>query len=213
MKATTAFFRAAIVVLAAEAAGPSASVAQEPPGQPTATPQARKPKVGVTLPAEVEKKLRWGEPANGLRAALVIRPVPGEAKPGDPPDLYLVVQNVSAAPIRLDDSVKAPNLRELKLKQDGRIQMILTFDEPTLGAITLRPREVAFLPLFPADSLSSDGEKVGAVVAEGAFKDPHQTLVVTLKIDRAPAGAWTGQLVAREATAVEAAVSLRPAPR
>ena len=205
MKAATAFFRAAIVVLAAEAAGPPASVAGDKPAPPAAKPQAPGPKVSATLPAEVEKTLRWGEPANGMRAALVIRPVPKEAKPGDPPDLYLAIQNVSAAPIRLDDSVKAPGLRELMLKQDGRIQMILGFEQPTLGDVTLRPREMTFMPLFPPDSLSSDGEKVGAIVAEGAFKDPHQTLRVTLKIDRAPAGAWTGQLVAREVSAVEAA--------
>ena len=209
MKVATAF-RALILVLAAGPTHPPESPAQD---KPTATPQAPGPKVGEILPAEVEKALRWGEPANGLRSALVIRPVPKDAKPGDPPDLYLAVQNVSTAPIRLDDSIKAPKLRELMLKQAGRIQLVMTFDEPTLGAVTLRPREVAYLPLFPPDSLSRDGEKVGAIVAEGAFKDPSQTLQVTLKIDQAPAGAWTGHLVARESSAAEASVSLRSVVR
>ena len=48
---------------------------------------------------------RAGErPAGGL----VIRPAPGEPKAGDMPDLYLAVQNVSNAPIRLSDTNVTP---------------------------------------------------------------------------------------------------------
>ena len=82
------------------------SVADEKPAAPKAqAPQ--KPKAGVKLELGTEEYLAWGQPVNGLRAAIAIRPAAREPKPADMRELYLAVQNVSNAPIRLSDTTKA----------------------------------------------------------------------------------------------------------
>ncbi len=59
------------------------------------------PKPGAQLKPATEQKLKWGEPANGLRMALAWPPSLGEPGMGDSPVFYLVVQNVSQAQVRL----------------------------------------------------------------------------------------------------------------
>ena len=184
--------------------------ADEKPGAPVQQQESQKPKDGAKLQPGTEEKLQWGEPVNGLRAAIVIRPAPGEPKAGDMPDLYLVVQNVSDAPIRLSDTTAAPKLRYLKIKLDGKTQMGIVAKEPTLTDVMLQPREVAFLLMFVSDSKDKDGRTDGSFLAEDALKDTHQTMVAEMKIEHAPAGAWTGKLVTGETSGAVAAGKPQP---
>lgn len=168
---------------------------------------------GETLDPKVEKALKWGEPVNGLRAAVVLRRPPSDPKPDASPDLYLVVQNVSTAPLHFLDAAPSPRLRELRLKIDGKIQFSLVIKDPSETDVVLRPREVAYLSVLPADSKSSDGQRVGSVIAEGLLKDPHQSAVVLLDLPACRCGSWTGKLSTGDATARIAGVALDRAPR
>lgn len=160
---------------------------------------------GVALRPDAEEALRWGEPANGLRAALAIRPVAAGADQSERPDLYLVVQNVSGAPFRLSDIGEAPKLRELYLKLDGKTQAGIVSRKPTHTDVVLRPREAVFLLMFPLDVKASDGRTAGSHIAEGALKDTHQSLIAELRIETVAEGAWTGKLRTGEATGAAAA--------
>jgi beta-lactamase regulating signal transducer with metallopeptidase domain len=177
------------------------------PGGPVQEPEAPKAKKGAKLSPSTEKRLKWGEPVNGLRAALVIRHSTDEPKAGEKPDLYLVVQNVSDAPIRLSDANVPPNvdLRVLYLKIDGQMKDGLGARVPALGDLMLQPREVAFLLMFLPDSKVLDGHTIGSAIADFTLKDPRQTLVAHLHIEKAPAGAWTGKLRTGETSGAAAA--------
>jgi hypothetical protein len=178
-----------------------------------------KVKVGIKLDAPTEQNLKWGEPVNGLRAAVVIRTASDKPKAGDLPELYIAVQNASKAPIRLTDaSVPADvRVRDLRHKKDGRIMYIAGSREPSQGDLTLQPSEVVFLPMFntetkltaPADP-TVDKHTIGQNIAEGVLKDPHESLVIEMVIEKAPAGAWTGKLLTGDATGSEAAGQPRP---
>ena len=183
----------------------------KPGEEPKPAAADAKPKGGEMLDPGTEERLRWGESAGGLRAAIVIRLAPGQAKPGDLPDLYLAVQNVSEAPVRLNDTAAAPELRELYLKYDGRILSAFVSRDPTGTDVTLQRREVAFLILFPRDAKVADGRTAGSALAEDLLKDARQTMVAEMQIQRAPAGAWTGKLRTGE-TSGEVAAD-RPRPR
>ena len=169
-----------------------------------------RPKKGAKLEPGTEERLQWGEPVKGLRAAIVIRTSPDEPTAGDRPDLYLVVQNVSNAPIRLSDTATAPNHRTLYIKLDGEIQLGIGAKEPSLGVFVLQPREVAFVLMFSPDAQTSEGHTTGSILAEGALKDTHQTLVAHVQIEQAPAGAWTGKLVTGETSGAVAAGKPQP---
>jgi beta-lactamase regulating signal transducer with metallopeptidase domain len=185
--------------------------AGEKPGEKPKPPTtAMKPKDVAKLDPAAAEKLKWGEPVNGLRAAIVFRAPPGEPKAGDPPEFYVAVQNVSDAPIRLNDTLAEEQPRMLRLKTDGRIQMGLGAKDPRLGDVTLRPREVALALMYPDESKAQDGHTVGQLLADGALKDTHQTFVVHLLIEKAPPGAWTGKLVTAEVTGAAAAGQPQP---
>ncbi len=134
--------------------------------------QGQQPKNGVKLQPGLEEKLKWGEPVKGLRAALVIRPAFDKPKAGDKPDLYLVVQNVSKAPIRFSDINVMPNvdLRVLYLKIDGKTKSALGARVPALGDFMLQPREVAYLIMLSPDSKVQDGHTMGSFIAKGALR-------------------------------------------
>jgi beta-lactamase regulating signal transducer with metallopeptidase domain len=179
------------------------------------------PKNASKLDPATEERLAWGEPVNGLRAAIIIRNASDKPKPGDLPDLYIVLQNVSKAALNVTDLNVPANvrLRELRPKKDGRTLFILGVREPPLGDVTLAPREVAYLPMFdavtklkvPTDPTLNE-HTLGAHIAEDVLKDPHQSLVAAFQIDNAPAGGWTGKLVTGDATGALAAVAT-PLPR
>ena len=75
------------------------------------------------LAARHEQKLEWGEPVNGLRMALAWPPTLGEPAAGEVPDLYLAVQNVSEAPVRLCTTAEATMRRGLLFSTNGVAQM------------------------------------------------------------------------------------------
>jgi hypothetical protein len=151
-------------------------------------------KGGEKLDPGTEERLRWGEPAAGLRAAIAIRPAPGKPKPGDFPDLYLVVQNVSDAPIRLNDTAAAPKLRELWIKLDGKTVAGIGSQDPTGTDVVLQPREVALLLMFPPDADNPDKRTAGSIMAEESLANARETMVAEMQIAKAPAGAWSGKL-------------------
>lgn len=197
--------------------------ADEKPGEKpksTAAPAGKQPKQGANLQPGQEEKLKWGEPVNGLRAAIVIRHPDKPKGAGELPDLYLVMQNVSKAPIRLTDVDVPPkvNLRVMYPKKDGRIMAGLGAREPALGDHLLQPREVAFLPMFDPDTKATktgdpsvDGRTIGAFFAESLMKDARQTMFAEIEIDKAPAGAWTGKLVTGTTNGATALIDSQPA--
>src|SRR5262249_36239248 len=104
---------------------------------PLAEPESKQ---SLKLEPGTEGQLQWGESVNGLRAALVIRPNPLEPKAEDAPELFLAVQNVTDAPIHLNDTTEAPDLRHLWLKLNGETVAGFVDKDPTGTDITLKPR-------------------------------------------------------------------------
>ena len=151
--------------------------------------ESLKPKGGEKLKVGVEQRLKWGNSANGLRAALVIRNIADKANEAGTPDLYLVVQNVSDAAIHFNDTIAEQNVRYLTFQRDDVPQGRTKIDVPTMADATLQPREVTYLRLCPKTSTR------GQLLAAGMLKEPHMVLIGQITIEKAPAGAWTGTLV------------------
>jgi hypothetical protein len=193
---------AGVTTLASRIAAEQAPAQSDRPA--TAEERLKTPTKGVKLAPAQEEKLKWGKPVNGLRAAVAIGPPPGKAKPGDMPIIYVVVQNVSKAPLRFTDSAESPERRALHFKCDGRLQGVITTEAPTRTDVLLQPREVAFLLLFPP--VPWEGHKASAAIADVALKDKRETLLVHMHIPRAPAGAWTGKLTTGETSGAAATI-------
>ena len=164
----------------------------------------------MKLELGTEEYLAWGQPVNGLRAAIAIRPAAREPKPADMRELYLAVQNVSNAPIRLSDTTKAPRLRELDFRRDGETLFRLVSNDPTLADVLLEPRELVFLLMFSRGSKDADGNTEGSALAKGVLRDTRETLVAELNIEHAAAGAWSGKLVTGETTGAVAVGQPQP---
>lgn len=144
------------------------------------------------LDPSAEAQLDWGEPVNGLRSAIVIRPT----APGAEQGIFLAVQNVSDKPLRFADTTGAKDLRKLYVSDTKDILFGLTSNEPTKTDATLQPREVAYLRLLePTASAQKDVEPT---MIEGLRKDSLQTWRAVLDIQNAPDGAWKGKLTTGE---------------
>src|SRR5262249_27570134 len=141
-----------------------------------AAPKKDEPKEGAKLKPATEQKLKWGEPVNGLRMALAWPPSLGEPGMGDGQQFYLVVQNVSQAPVRLTANDAAPNPRRLITWDNGR-PLSATKDPLAMpGDWLLEPRGVAFLRLFgPAERLS-DGSTISAADEQAIRTYPQYSL-------------------------------------
>lgn len=198
---------------------PGRTAAGEDVKRPVAEKPAPATPKGEKLAPATEAKLKWGEPVNGLRAAMAIRLAPGRPK-GDLPDLYMALQNVSKEPIRLSDAdvPKDVNLRMLYVRKDGKILYGLGAREPGLGYRALQPREVTFLPMFNPDRKldvpTKNGDTVGSDHAGEALKDARMTFTGEFTIEKAPAKTWTGKLVTGESggAAAEFPAAEKPAP-
>ncbi len=166
-------------------------------GQPVQQKESPKLNPVATLKPGTEEILNWGDPVNGLRAAVVIRTLTDKPKAGEMPDLYVAVQNVSKAPIRFNDSLAEQQPRMLYLKLDGRTQAGIGAKDPRLGDRTLQPGEVTFVLMYVPER-SAVGRTIGSLMAEDVRKDTHQSMVGEMLIERAPAGAWTGKLITGE---------------
>lgn len=150
---------------------------------------------GMEIDAAAEQQMLWGEPSNGLRAALTIR-----NSPDDPntPDLFLAVQNVKTVPVRLNDLVAARGQRLLTIFREESAQAQTRIDQPTMANVLLRPREVAFLLMAPKlvpDNTSEHSK--GQLMARGMLKEPKMMLMGEMTIANARPGGWTGKLVTR----------------
>jgi hypothetical protein len=141
--------------------------------------------VSKTPPVDTETTLQWGKPVNGLRAALSRLPSVGEPKQGQVWDFDVVVQNVSDTPIRFVGDVTSPNIRRVTLRRDNKTLFRLISNEPSDVDVILQPREVVVLPVFPPN----EAEKAKSMAENPAF-----TFHVMMKVEQAPAGAWTGEL-------------------
>lgn len=159
-----------------------------------AAPKKEEPQGGAQLKPATEQKLKWGEPANGLRMALAWPPSLGEPGMGDAPEFYLVVQNVSEAAVRLTANDAAPNPRRLIMRDSGS-PLAAFRDEKTMpGDWLLRPQEVAFLRLFQSDEMLPDGRTHSAALEQPVRVYPSYNLTAEMTIEKAPEGNWTGKL-------------------
>jgi len=156
---------------------------------------AQTPKTGAKLQPATEQKLKWGEPATGLRMALAWPPSLGEPGMGDVQEFYLVVQNVSQATVRLTANGDAPNPRTLIMRNNGAPLSAISDTVPLPGDWLLQPREVAFLRLFQPGEKTKDGRTVSAVIEQDIRVFPQYSMTAEMSIEKAPAGAWTGKLV------------------
>ena len=111
------------------------------------------------------------------------------------PDLFLAVQNVSKAPVRLCTTSEAPNRRRLTFATNGVLQGRIVSSEPNGADATLGPREVLFLRLFTEGAKNTERASHGSMFASTVRQSPGFTLQADLEIAKAPAGAWTGKLV------------------
>tara|TARA_R110002072_G_C7978294_1_gene535843 strand:- start:29319 stop:32906 length:3588 start_codon:yes stop_codon:yes gene_type:complete len=171
----------------------------ELPGDPP--PGGPKPEAGTKLEPGREADFKWGEPVNGLRAALSLRRTLDE--PDEPDDLYVVMQNVSDAPIHVDNA--AADSRRLWIRLKGATQMALSAKDPERVDVILQPREVAFVRVFSPEAAGPDGRAFSAVIAERALKDRNWTMTVEFAVEQAPIGSWQGKLRTPDTSGSEAA--------
>ncbi|MSR58100.1 MAG: M56 family metallopeptidase [Planctomycetaceae bacterium] len=160
--------------------------------------ESQKPKDGAKLKPATEQKLKWGEPANGLRMALAWPPSLGEPGMGDAPEFYLVVQNVSQAAVRLTANDAAPNPRRLMMRENGRPLQAISDPVPTPGDWLLQPREVAFFRLYQSNAEWKGGRTISSAIEQDIRTVPRYSMTAEMTIEKAPAGAWTGKLATGE---------------
>jgi beta-lactamase regulating signal transducer with metallopeptidase domain len=173
--------------------------ANEKPGAPVQkAPQ--KPKDGANLQPGTEERLQWGEPANGLRMAIVRPQALGEPDAGEHIDLRLVVQNVSAAPVRFNTASEAPESPYLTVGENGETLFAIHDSKPIRADFLLMPRQAAVLRLF---SDRTEGPSITSDISTMTFD-------VTVTVENAPAGTWTGKLVTPETAALFVAHGLMP---
>ena len=147
-----------------------------------------KPKAGAKLDPGTEEKLRWGEPVNGLRAAIVIRPCSRQAKGGRHAKSSIWrCRMCRMAPIRLSDTTAAPELREL-VHQDAterpwRESWTRSRHGPISCSSRARSRSCSCSRLTRKDP---DGRTTGSIDRGGAAEGhANQTLVAEMKIEHA----------------------------
>ncbi|MEJ7595067.1 MAG: hypothetical protein WKF77_26380 [Planctomycetaceae bacterium] len=160
----------------------------------------------------LESRLQWGETVNGLRAALSIRAAAPESKEeGERLDLYLAVQNDSDAAIHLHASAAAPNPRSIEIRGRGLTQATTRIEQPMPIDVVLKPGQITYVLMVEPAAKSSnrlDGTKfVGTVLG-----NTSETLIGAMTIEKAPDGAWTGNLITGETNGA-AAAGWEPGPR
>ena len=64
-------------------------------------PDGPKPTAGTKLDPGMDANFKWGEPVNGLRAALIRPPALGSPESTQTKDFQMLIQNVSQSPVRL----------------------------------------------------------------------------------------------------------------
>lgn len=172
---------------------------KQPAQQEDAAADEATPKPGQKLSDAVVKKLKWGKTINGLRAAMMIRDTPEVLN-----ELFIVVQNVSKAPLHIDDSA-GENEHSIILRFDGILESVQSGKEPKFGNVLLHPQEVVIAPAFPRSSKKIDGMTIGSVMAANLFHDPSMSYDAEFKFENVPAGSWKGTLTTAKSTGLDAA--------
>jgi BlaR1 peptidase M56/Protein of unknown function (DUF1549)/WD40-like Beta Propeller Repeat len=160
----------------------------------------RESKQGAKLQPGTEERLQWGQPVNGLRATLVRPAALGEPEAREIFDFKIVVQNVSDAQIHFSTTSAGPKNPFFLVREEGRPMTAFTGSQPTPVDVMLQPREVAVMRMF---SERTEGQSI-------TKDDPNLTYSAELKVENAPAGAWTGKLVTAEMIAAFAGHGLLP---
>lgn len=143
-----------------------------------------------------ERTLKWGEPVNGLRGALVMAPGPGEPEGEDNNDIFLAVQNVTKAEVWLHASEAAPNPRRLIWRDKGVLETVTEVAKPIPADLWLQPGEVTFFRMTHPPGKGNQGARTaGSLIEEYIRKDPTFSLEGSMEISTAPVGAWSGKLV------------------
>ncbi|MCY2964442.1 MAG: hypothetical protein NT069_12545, partial [Planctomycetota bacterium] len=174
-------------VLAPTREGPKTEKSKDgaAPTSATSTPPLNR-QSSKLLPA-TERKLKWGEPVNGLRAALVMQPVPDEPDAEDKNDIFLVVQNVTKGEVWLHASDAAPNPRRLIWRDKGVLETITEVAKPIPADFRLQPGEVAFFRMTrPPGKRNPGGRSTGSLIEESIRKDPTFSLEGSMEISTAP---------------------------
>ena len=180
----------------------AAKRALKPPRPPAKKPDAPQPQSGTKLEPGRADNLQWGEPVNGLRAALIRPPALGSPESTQTKDFQMVIQNVSKAPVRLVADATAPNPRELTLmsRKHGWIHSNTRIEEPSGVDFLLQPGDVAVLDMLPQKG--PQGSSIS--------RNLDVVFFGKMSIEKAPPGAWTGTLATAGMQAAFAAHGLLP---
>lgn len=170
---------------------------------------ATEPKAGSKLDSTIEERLQWGQPVNGLRAALITSPALGDRSAdalGDRSadehfDFKLVIQNVTQAPVRLNTSAAGSKRHWLLVSRDGEPLLATNDPQPADLDYRLEPGQVAVVRLFPP------GRRRGANIAAG---EPGMTFMGELKVENAVQGAWSGTVRTADTSGVFTAYGRLP---
>ncbi|MDA0807649.1 MAG: DUF1549 domain-containing protein [Planctomycetota bacterium] len=190
-------------LLTADTSGVEASrTTVEPPAKPVEKPVAKQPQSGAQLEPGREDNLQWGEPVNGLRAALIRPPALGSPESIQTKDFQMVIQNVSPTPVRLVADATAPNPRHLTLssRKHGWMQAQGRAEEPSGVDVLLQPGEVIVLDML----------RSGGVQGSSISRNLDTVFTGDMTIEQAPPGAWVGTLVTAEMQAAFLAHGLLP---
>jgi beta-lactamase regulating signal transducer with metallopeptidase domain len=160
----------------------------------------------VLLDSDVEGRLAWGEPVNGVRAALVRVSPGGDTKPGTVIDLNVVAQNVSEQPVTFRGESPVAGAVPKIVLADGTVKDVGQNIVDILSAVNdlvLPPRHVIVMTLmsmaigeFGADTRSADPNRsVGYSTGKLADGAVVAGLTASLSFGHGPANAWKGTLM------------------
>lgn len=157
---------------------------------------------GAKLDPGKEALLQWGEPVNGLRAALIRPPALGGPESPMILDFQLVIQNVSDIPIHFVANTLAPNPRSVTVRSRrfGYTQMRLRTEDSSSTDVLLQPGGITLL----------DMTRKGRITGASISRNLDTLFTADMTIEKAPPGAWTGRLVSAEMHAAFAAHGLLP---
>ena len=221
-----AMLRAADETRAAGDPKPAESIPKSPTIAGTAINQT-----GMKIDRGMMQHLEWGNPVNGIRAAVMIRTSPQDNRQGEEPHVYMVLKNVSDKAIRFCDAesednpskgkVDAEPVRNRKWDETANFRMLYwrQHDESHSSAmfshgstqtnVVLEPSDVAYIDFFDEPG-NPDAKAGGLAVTERIIKCPSHALGLVLNIIHAPEGAWTGRLVAPPTRGAFAALGPMP---
>lgn len=186
----------------ADTNGVEAAVNTTPTPSPAAKPDTSQTQSSMKLEPGRADNLQWGEPVNGLRAALIRPPALGSPESTQTKDFQMVIQNVAKAPVRLVADATAPNPRELMLmsRKHGWIHSNTRIEEPSNVDFLLQPGDVAVLDMLPREG--PQGSSIS--------RNLDVVFFGKMSIEKAPPGAWTGTLATAGMQAAFAAHGLLP---